>query len=48
MAEELVNGFRRIKLEALERFVNEANQLVGEDSKEAGEHTCELRIYTED
>ncbi len=48
MAEELVNGFGTIKLEALERFVTEANGIVGENSKEACDHTCELRIYTED
>lgn len=48
MAEELVNGFGTIKLEALERFVTEANGIVGENSKEAGDHTCELKIYTED
>ena len=37
MAEELVNGFGTIQLEAMERFVTEANGIVGENSKEAAE-----------
>ena len=48
MVEELVSGFRKIKVDALDRFVTEANGIVGENSKEAGDHTSELRIYTED
>ena len=48
MVEELVNGFGTIKREALDRFVTEANGIVGENSKEAGDHASELRIYTED
>ena len=48
MNEELVKGFSTIEREALERFVTEAAGIVGENSKEADDHTGELRIYTED
>ena len=48
MAESFVSSLENIKCRALERFCTEANGIVGESSKEAGEHASELRIYTED